>query len=1270
MMKLRHSLAIAVFGLVVLNECFVLAQESSPPASARVYRLHNMKPAEAKPPLETLLSTLRENVQIFADEPRASIVVWGSPEAHRLTQQFVDKLNRPLPSAEPQEINQPGPPGKEAVLESYAVPASQIKATLTALRKQFPKATGAKFAVDSHGGQILALASPKIQSQVANEVKSLLADGPTAAVRVATPAPGRIDKRQPAENEPQQPVVRRALQLRHIQSAQLESKLAQLWQRRLPLSISQDQQLATLTLPHDGGRPTVLSIDRPDNEIRVQGPQPSADAWAKIVQALDAPTEGPKRQTAVVPLRWSDRQKVQFALAALRQSAGPMRWGGDLVSMIFQQNANQNQDPSEQPPIEPQPNQEPPVQDPDGDPADPEVQAPDALQQAETPGGGVIGDVQIEFVEGLDIIIVRGNKRDVQRVMKIIEDIERLSAQTEPVVEIYQLKHASGPQLVELVNELFSQFFAPRFGRISMNALVKPNAVLLIGRADAVAAAKGLIDKLDQPVPPQTRFQVFRLQHMPVLDAELTIRQFYEERAGLDTQVIVMSDYRSNSLVVSGSPRDLAEIGSMLQRLDVADSKAVNELRVFRLRNSLAEDLAPVIQSAIRGDDGTRLPGGGAGISPTQPGQTGQAGRTQGVRSTMLKLLTIDQQGGQLLSSGILTDVQVTPDVRANALVVRGPSDAMNLIAALIDQLDQLPSEAQIKVFTIINGDAAAMTETLNELFGQQQIQGQPGAVLGAGQGESSLVPLRFSVDLRTNTIIASGSSADLQVVEAILLRLDESDIRTRQTVVIRLKNSPALDVATAINEWLRSERQVQQLVEAGIPFEQIEREVVVVPEPVSNSLIVSASPRFYDEVRRIVEQLDERPPMVLIQVLIAEVALDDANELGVELGIQDSLLFDRSAIIGDILDPGFNFNNRTPGNSARPESLATRENLAGQALTTFALGRSNMELGYGGLVLSAGNESINVLIRALQDERSLQVLSRPQVMTLDNQPAFVQVGQRVPRITSSNIVDTAIINNTVLENVGILLGVTPRIAPDGQVVMEIDAENSRVGPEEDGIPISINQNGDVIRSPRIDIITAQTTVSARSGQTVILGGLITKRSSSVTRRVPYLSDVPVVGNLFRYDSVDEGRAELLFIMTPYIIRDDADIEWVKHVESQRMSWCLADVVAVHGQHGLTGAFDRPHGPPEPMIIYPDELPAGGELIPSPQPNPSPPYQLPDAPPEITPPLPPTPEGVQPTGGGQGDGTIRRVGYDEHAAEHSTAVAPSRSPRRWLPWRR
>ena len=302
--------------------------------------------------------------------------------------------------------------------------------------------------------------------------------------------------------------------------------------------------------------------------------------------------------------------------------------------------------------------------------------------------------------------------------------------------------------------------------------------------------------------------------------------------------------------------------------------------------------------------------------------------------------------------------------------------------------------------------------------------------------------------------------------------------------------------------------------------------------------------------------------------------------------------------VIGGTLAPGYGFNNQPIGNSAAgantlgiPNSLGTAGNVAGQGLYNFGVGRTNSTLGYGGLVLSASSDSVSVLLRALQQDERLEVLSRPQIMTLDNQAAYVQVGQRVPRVNSSSITAAGNqINTITLENVGLILGVTPRISPDGLVVMELDAEKSALEPLSSGIPISVLTNGQVITSPIIDITTAQTTVSAADGQTLIFAGLISTEKDVIKRRVPYLSDIPILGNLFRYDSTTKNRSELLIIMTPHIVKTNEDMDRVKRLEASRMSWCLADAEAMHGNLGVRGRNDHWHDT-ETAVVYPDVEP-------------------------------------------------------------------------------
>ena len=169
-----------------------------------------------------------------------------------------------------------------------------------------------------------------------------------------------------------------------------------------------------------------------------------------------------------------------------------------------------------------------------------------------------------------------------------------------------------------------------------------------------------------------------------------------------------------------------------------------------------------------------------------------------------------------------------------------------------------------------------------------------------------------------------------------------------------------------------------------------------------------------------------------MIQVLIVQVDLDKSNEFGIEVGLQDSVLFQRGifpgvATLGPTFTPqgvsittnnpvtpgipGFNFNNGSPlGNNPFTSNTNT---VGGQGLSNFGVGRSSTS-GYGGLVLSASSESVNVLLRALARDQRTEVLSRPQIMTLDNQTAFIQVGQQVPLIQNSVIQANVGVVNTI----------------------------------------------------------------------------------------------------------------------------------------------------------------------------------------------------------------------------------------------------------------
>ena len=333
---------------------------------------------------------------------------------------------------------------------------------------------------------------------------------------------------------------------------------------------------------------------------------------------------------------------------------------------------------------------------------------------------------------------------------------------------------------------------------------------------------------------------------------------------------------------------------------------------------------------------------GSGGRRDNYVGITAARGGTTGRRSAALEMLLVQPDGERVVTSGLLDNLTLTPDPRTNSILLTGPADSLPLVERLIEQLDESPAaSAQIKVFQVANGDASELVIVLRSLFPEAATSNVP--QLPMAEGDTSLVPVRFSVDVRTNTIVATGAAGDLQIIEALLLRLDQAESKERVNKVYRLKNSPATDVAQAVNDFLRSERIVSQAAPGRLnPFQQIEQEVVVVPEPVRNSLIISATPRYFEQILKLVEDLDDQPPQVMIQVILAEIDLDNFHEFGVELGLQDSLLFDRGLlgellkttvtsststpagvvtttednIIGATNTPGFDFNNTPLGNS------------------------------------------------------------------------------------------------------------------------------------------------------------------------------------------------------------------------------------------------------------------------------------------------------------------------------------------------------------------
>ena len=1037
---------------------------------------------------------------------------------------------------------------------SSQVPEHVVQQLITrpAVPRQRTEAVRPQSRFGGHGNERSASAQ-------ANDVFAKLTTPKPVAAPVLPAAPV-VERYSP----PSTPAVTGVHQLESLSVVGFEQKLFNVFGDQLETHSSDDGRFIRVAVPNNSfnGRaaePFIMLVDRHTGKLRYEGDPALMASWHKLLSQLDSVGTVPAQPVATADLEVEVHARPQ------------------VEQVAFQQDDPVNQ------------------------------------------------GTQVQGVEGLSgpVFIARdpngsgwtltGAPEDVAIVRREIDRLIGEGQRTTPTPVSIPLQNARGNLIQTRVQEIYDASYAPANGPANITATDNPNALIVVGGPRAVEAVRGLVRLLDQKqVEGAARdFRTFSLKFISSNDAANRLRRFFgqvtvapDDNRIPATAVEVIPDFRSNQVTVRGNQSILNAAEDFLRTIDVDSvaGGAVNEVKVIQLKNALASDIAFVIQNAINGG----LPGAPQAFATQANGQTAQPQVAQSnvdtdgiqsqIRSAMLSFRGRDGQ----LTSAILFDVSITADVNSNQLVVTGPSEAIPLIVELVEQLDRIPdAESQIKVFELVYSDAQTIFDMLDALFNSQNAaanQQQAGGAsqlplqTGGGSDGASLINLRFSVEPRSNAIIASGPARDLQVIEDLLNRLDARSDNNAEAKVYRLSNAPAQDVADAINTYLDGRTDLidnDPRTATGVPG--VRRTIIVTPEVVSNSLIVSALPEYRAEIENIIKSLDRRPPMIQVKVLIAEVNLDAVEEFGVELGIQDSLLFDRGTSIaadGALTGIGFPFNTGTIPNA----NAAGLDSFAGQALSNLNVGRVNSSLGFGGLVLSAGNESVNVLLRALKDRQCVRVLSKPQIMTMENLQGRISIGASVARVAGTTQTNFGLTQDVEFRDVGVILEVTPRVSPDGLIVMTVNLENSAVGPVETGTTIGVTADGAPINAQQILMTEAQTTLSARSGQTVVFSGLISETKTHVERGAPILSDLPVIGPLFKFESDSSSRSELLIIMTPTLITDDEDLTAVNHDAQDRMHWCLSDVQEVYGSTDYGAQLDFGE---EVETYYPDADPSG-----------------------------------------------------------------------------
>ena len=487
----------------------------------------------------------------------------------------------------------------------------------------------------------------------------------------------------------------------------------------------------------------------------------------------------------------------------------------------------------------------------------------------------------------------------------------------------------------------------------------------------------------------------------------------------------------------------------------------------------------------------------------------------------------------------------VEPLTAPNAIVVTDYADNVRRIEALARSLDG-GGGSTFATITLSNGNAADIATAMQ-------------AVLGEGGA-------RVAGDARSNTIIVRGTPAAVAEARRIAQSLDSrGGSASMSTRVFRLNYADAESVtdvlrgilgqpAAASNPVARSLSNSAQRTNAGAALSGLIAnggasaagiaaaagaggaggsltgvagqnapaqtpqgftlpDITVQPAPDINAVVVRGTPTAIAQIERLIPELDVRRPQVLIEAAIAEISGDDAERLSVQIGTA-------GAALTQVSGAGTSFNN---GGTSLAGILS--------ALGVPAAGL----LSGGGFVGNVGiGDDFSILLQALSTSTKANLLSTPQITVLDNKLGEFVVAQEVPFVTGSILTGNGNTNPyTTIErkDVGITLRVVPRVNAGDTIRLEVSQEASSIAPTQ------VSGAADIITNKR----SANTTVLADNGQTIVIGGLTSDDYQRIRSQVPILGDIPIVGELFKGRQESRQKRTLFVFLKPTILRDGAD---------------------------------------------------------------------------------------------------------------------------------
>jgi general secretion pathway protein D len=428
-------------------------------------------------------------------------------------------------------------------------------------------------------------------------------------------------------------------------------------------------------------------------------------------------------------------------------------------------------------------------------------------------------------------------------------------------------------------------------------------------------------------------------------------------------------------------------------------------------------------------------------------------------------------------------------------LAVARSRQFLDQATAWIKRLDRSDTTGTtIRIYRLQHGNAPKIAKILNDIF-----VGRGGNATTADGAASQLAPNTNGAQSRLDTIGTTGNSANNNTTGA-------ANASTQQ--VGGLVNTGGVNTASSFDNFADKKATDANLATSGTLPRGVFQNVRITADTSNNSVVIYSNQEDYRVIERSVRELDRPQLQVSIDATVAEVTLTDALQYGVQYYLGSS----------DV--------KAGPNNGSISLSTSSTTALISQALP-------------GLNVLLGQQASPKVVLSALSSLTSVKVLSAPSLVVADNQPAFLQVGDSVPISTGSATVLSAqntVVSTITMQDTGIILKVWPHVHANGSVELEIEQEvSSVVG--------GTSATGTTNLNPTISQRRIHSTIAVASGQTVLLGGLISENDNRSQTGIPVLRQIQGIGDLFGNTNNNKERTEIIVFVRPRIIRDGLDAQ-------------------------------------------------------------------------------------------------------------------------------